>query len=235
MNVLFEEMIPGGGVWSHTLKKGTALRVTDPRGGACGALSFYNPRDLSERYNMPDTLKGQHTAILTKGHALYSDMGRILLSILEDSFGAHDPISGLLTQEELEQRFGHRPYQKFRNDWHQSGLSQMWTEIGKYALDIRDLSSVVNLFGAVTVSEKGELKWDPSRIKPGNSILLRAEMDTLVVLAATQHPFDPRKHWDPLPLNVQITRLELALEDNPAWKNSPQNQRGFANTFLYNL
>ena len=235
MSVLFEETLPGGWVWSHILKKGTALVVTDPAGGACGALTFHNSRDLSERYNMPDTLKGQGTAVITAGHALYSDMGRIQLSVLEDTFGGHDPLCGLLTQGELEARFGAKAYQGHRNGWHQSGLVQLWTEIAKYGLDQRDLSSVLNLFACVKADADGNLGWDPSKIKVGNRIVLQAEMDTLVVLAATQHPFDPRTVWAPQPLAIEVARSAVPLPENPAWKFSAQNQRGFANTFLYNI
>jgi len=36
---------------------------------------FLNWENPTERYNMPDTLKAQHTAHLTRGHVLYSDFG----------------------------------------------------------------------------------------------------------------------------------------------------------------
>lgn len=235
MSVLFEETLPGGWAWSHILKKGTALRLTDPTGGACAALTFYNPKDLSERYNFPDTLKGQYTARLTRGHALYSDMGRVAMTIIEDSFGAHDPLAGLLTQTELEARFGIKTYQDHRNAWHQSGLNQLWTEIGKYALDQRDLSSVVNFFAAVSVDAEGRMSWDASRARSGHQVVLQAEMDSLVVVVATQHPYDPRPVWQPQPVQVQVIRSALPITENPAWAYSEQNQRGLTNTYLYNL
>jgi uncharacterized protein YcgI (DUF1989 family) len=55
-------------------------------------LNFENP---SERFNLPDTLKAQHTARLRAGHVLFSDMGRVLCSITEDTVGWHDPIAGI--------------------------------------------------------------------------------------------------------------------------------------------
>src|SRR6185503_5823570 len=77
-SVLFEERVEPGASWSHVLKRGTALRLTDLEGSANAGVLLYNFECTVERYNMPDTLKAQHIARLTKGFVLYSDMGRIL-------------------------------------------------------------------------------------------------------------------------------------------------------------
>ena len=95
---LWAETVPGGATWSHVLKRGTALRITDVEGGANVAAYFLNFEIPAERFNLPDTLKAQHTARLTKGHVLYSDMGRILCSITEDTVGWHDPLGGFRTR-----------------------------------------------------------------------------------------------------------------------------------------
>jgi len=65
-------------------------------GGANVGALFYNHEDRLERYNMADTLKSQHTAYLTKGFVCYSDMGRILCSITEDTCGWHAGARGNL-------------------------------------------------------------------------------------------------------------------------------------------
>lgn len=75
-SVFHEALIEGGKHWSLTVRSGTALRLIDVKGGANVGMLFYNPYNLLERYNAPDTLKCQHTFKLTKGHCLYSDMGR---------------------------------------------------------------------------------------------------------------------------------------------------------------
>ena len=87
-------ILRGGGMWSRRLRAGQALRITDPTGRAAVAALFYNADAPLERYNMADTLKAQYTAFLTAGRVLYSDMGRVLASMVEDSCGWHDTISG---------------------------------------------------------------------------------------------------------------------------------------------
>src|SRR5262249_5920268 len=93
--ILWEETVLSAASWSHVLKRGTCLRITDIEGGANVGALLYNFECPAERYNMPDTLKAQHIARLTKGYVLYSVMGRILCSIVEDTVGWHDPIGGL--------------------------------------------------------------------------------------------------------------------------------------------
>jgi len=104
--ILWEESIQPGATWSHVLKRGTALRMTDVDGGANAAAVFYNFECPVERYNMPDTLKAQHIARLTKGCVLYSDMGRILCSITDDTVGWHDPLGGVAGPDEVAAKYG---------------------------------------------------------------------------------------------------------------------------------
>ena len=78
MTLLLEETVPGGGHTSLIVKRGQSLRLTDLRGGANVSVMMVNATEKSERLNLPDSLKCQHTAKLTAGHCLYSDMGRVL-------------------------------------------------------------------------------------------------------------------------------------------------------------
>src|SRR5215470_12670512 len=118
--VLFEETVQPGASWSHVLKRGSALRITDLEGGANVAAMFYNFECPVERYNMPDTLKAQHIARLTKGFVLYSDMGRILCSITADSGGWHDPIGGISHAKLVAAKYGPSSYQECRNEYHKN-------------------------------------------------------------------------------------------------------------------
>ena len=52
-------------------------------------------RKIRSNAAMADTLKAQHTAHLTRGHALYTDMGRVIASITADTLGWHDPLGGV--------------------------------------------------------------------------------------------------------------------------------------------
>jgi uncharacterized protein YcgI (DUF1989 family) len=65
-------------------------RLTALDAGANVSALFYNASQPLDRLNIPDTLKALHTAKLTTGHILMTDMGRALVSITADSLGWHD-------------------------------------------------------------------------------------------------------------------------------------------------
>ena len=87
ITLLRDEILPAGGHLSFVLKRGQTLRMTDIDGGANVSAIMLNAHEKSERLNLPDTLKGQHTARLTAGHCFYSDMGRVLAGITADTCG----------------------------------------------------------------------------------------------------------------------------------------------------
>src|SRR3954453_18493149 len=95
----------GGQAWSGRLQRNQRLRIVDDEGRACVSALFYNAHDPLERYNMADTLKAQFTAFLTEGRVLFSDMGRVLASIVGDTCGWHDTISGCGDGEAARRRF----------------------------------------------------------------------------------------------------------------------------------
>ena len=133
------ETLRGGQMWSRVLRRGQRLKITDLEGGACVGALLYNADCLNERYNMPDTLKAQQTAYITQGFVLYSDMGRILCSVVDDSVGWHDTITGHSTQRHVQQKYGAGSYQALRNDRYRNTRDNFLTELGKYELSSRDL------------------------------------------------------------------------------------------------
>lgn len=233
--ILFEEALRGGSMWSRVLKRHTVLRITDSSGGANVPALFYNFECPVERYNMPDTLKAQHIARLTAGNVLYSDMGRVLCSIVADTVGWHDPIAGHSNAAGVRGKFGDSSYQEHRNDWHRNTRDNFRIELGKWGFGSRDIVPSVNLFSKVTVAEDGSMLFHRGNSQPGNHIELRAEMNVLVVLDTCQHPLDPNPKYDPKPVYLSIRKGVPPAADDPCRISRPENVRGFINTERYFL
>ncbi len=232
---LWEETVQPGATWSHVLKRGTALRITDTEGGTNVAALFYNFECPVERYNMADTLKAQHTARLTKGHVLYSDMGRILCSIIEDTVGWHDPIGGIANAEEVEAQFGVARYQEYRNAYHKNAYDSFLIELEKWGLGARDLTPNVNFFSRIDTASDGALAFHPKNSRPGSYLELRAEMNVLTLLNTCQHPLDPAAHYDPKPVHLAIRKVDPPGPDDLCRTSRPENARGFLLTERYFL
>ena len=232
---LYRYTLPGGAHWSLRLRRGTALRLTDLEGGANVGMLFYNPEEKLERYNAPDTLKGQHTFKLTRGNCLYSDMGRVFASIVEDSFGWHDTVCGNLHPDALKQKYAERSYQDYRNDWTQSGHTSFLVELAKYGLGERDLAANLNLFSKVIAGDDGGLRFDPSAAKAGAHVTLRFEMDTLVLMHSCPHPLNPADEYPKKPVLCELLEAEPVGEDDYCRNFRPENARAFENNRLYYL
>jgi urea carboxylase-associated protein 2 len=229
--VLFEEVVPPAGMWSWVLRRHQTLRLTDLQGGANVAMLLFNRDLLIERYNMADTLKAQHTALLTRGHALYSDMGRILCSITQDSVGWHDTFTGLSDAASVRAQYGEKSYGVARNEWYRNAHDEFLVELGKYGLGQRDLVPNLNLFSKVAPDEEGNLKYIEGHSQPGGSIDLRAEMNVLVVMNTCPHVLDPAvAGWAPKPVSVQVLRTPAPGPDDVCRRSRPENERGFINT-----
>ncbi len=233
--IRFEEVVPAGANWSHVLKRGTTLRITDSEGGANVATLMYNFELLSERLNLPDTLKCQHTARLTKGHCLYTDMGRILVSITEDTCGWHDPLAGASNAKIVTEKYGELSYQTARNAWHRDAQSGFLRELGKYGMGERDLAMNVNFFQKVTADDKGKLVYHAGNSMTGAYIDLRAEMNALIVLNTAIHPLDTTPTYSPKPVHLSVRTSPPPGSDDFCRNSCPENQRGFILTERYFL
>ncbi len=225
--VRFRETVPAGANWSHVLKRGTTLRMRALGDGANVGVLLYHFELLNERLNLPDTLKCQHTARLTAGHCLYSDMGRILASITADTCGWHDPLTGCSNARDLEAKYGASHYQEARNAFHKNGYDGFLTELGKYGLGERDLAMNINFFAKVSANAAGRLSFHEGHSKAGMFVELRAEMNTLVVLNTCVHPLDPRPEYAPQPVELAVWSSPTPAPDDMCRRHCPENERGF--------
>jgi uncharacterized protein len=232
---LFAVHLRGGATWSHVLKRGTALRITDTEGGANAALTCFNFENLAERFNLPDTLKAQHIARLTAGFVMYSDMGRVLLSLTHDSLGWHDPLAGFADANAVAAQYGARSYQQHRNDWYPDAKTGLLLELGKYGMSIRDLPAVVNFFSKVVVDDSGQMQFIDGHSTAGAFVELRAEMNTLVIINSCPHPMNPAKEYPRKPLQLSVRSVAAPTADDPCRRSRPENERGFQLTERYFL
>ena len=233
--VLWEEPVPGGAHWSGLLRRGNTLRLVDLHGGANVAMLLYNQEEKTERYNMPDTLKSQHTARLTRGHVCYSDMGRVLCSIPEDTCGWHDTVCGVLDAQGLQKKYGTARFQEHRNAMYRNGMDGLLVELGKWGLGKRDVVANLNLFSKVVTDAQGRLAFDVAHREPGQYIDLRFEMNVLVAFSTAPHPLDPAPSYDPKAIKLTAWRSGTAGANDVCRLSCAENGRGLINTERYFL
>ena len=233
MNNSWSITLSPGGKWSGIIGFGKLVRFTALQEGANVSMLLFHARDLTERYNMPDSLKAQYTAHLTKGNVLMGDNGRILASFVEDSLGWHDTITGFTTREQTDAKYGKTTYQALRNDWLRSGQENLSVELIRSGLSMRDFHPNVNLFSKVYCDDNGSMHYSLDHCKEGSTVTLRTEMDNLFILSNTPNPLDPRTEYPSVPVKIEVLDADAVDSEDYCLNYRPENRRAFKNTWEY--
>lgn len=224
--VTLVETIPGGWYANYRLNAGQRMRISIPQGESAVALLAWNAHDVSERLNHADSIKIQWTAALGPGRLLFSDMGRVLLSIVADSSGAHDVLAGGLNAAGVARKYGAAPGLRNTRD-------NFVLAAGKFGLGPRDIPPFITFFAPVQVDEDGALTWRDGVRQPGDFVELRAEMDLLVALSNCPHPLDPAPHYGAAPADVAVLAAIPPASDDFCRTATAEAVRGFAQTDAY--
>ena len=225
-------LLPSGHHWSGRVQRGTLLQLKALSENANVSMYCVNAEEKLERFNMPDSLKAQHTAYLTAGNVLYSDLGRIMASIVVDDHGWNDVFCGPSRPEQIAANFGQKTFEQARNEMYKNGVDSLLIEMRKFNLGAEDLTATVNLFSKVTPDEAGNLTYQPTDNKD-QVIEIRFEMNCLVFLSAAPHGLDQSSIYQPADIELNFYKA-LPLTDNDICRDScEQNVRGFANTTTY--
>ena len=180
--------------WARVVPQGSLLRIVDLEGKQAVDFLAYNAQDPSERYNAADTMKYAGTIFLTKGHVIYSDLGRALLTIVEDSCGRHDTLGGCCSAESNRFRYGVDGTPNCR-DTFLRGLAE-------HGLGKKDIVANINFFMNVPVETDGAMALAEGFSQPGDLVELRAEMDVLALISNCPQTRNPCNGYNPTPIRV---------------------------------
>jgi uncharacterized protein len=215
------EIIPGGWYWSVHLSRGETLRIVNTAATPGVSAVFWNADDRSERFNVADTIKIQWSAHLGKGRVLFSDMGRVLASITDDTCEAHDPLVGASSKASNSSRYGEAGLRNSRDNFILAA--------SKHGMDRRDVPPCITFFAGLAIDERGRFAWRAGNVRPGDYVDLRAEMNVLAALSNCPHPLAPGA-YDPLSIEAIIWQALSPVADDLCRTYTAEAKRGFENT-----
>lgn len=228
-DLVWEETIAPGGYGTRRLSRGSRLRLIDTGGDACASLMVFNAEMPTERLNVADTVKVQWNAYLEAGKLLLSDMGRVLMSILEDTAQTHDAFCGTSNAATNEAKYG-----EGRNSGvYPNGRDRLLLGAAKFGLGRRDVHPCINLFKGTRIEADGAVTPIVGPFSGGRTAILRAEMDVIVVLANCPHVLDPRPEYCVTPLRVTAWRGPATPQDDAVRNAAPEGLRAFLNSEDY--
>ena len=191
--------VPGGASWSTTVRAGRLVTLTALGPDANASVLIYGP-DRLDRLNVPDTCKAQMSACIRPPMVLMSDRGLALASVVASTLDWHDCLTG----------FGQDAH-----DWRRSARAGLVSELTKHGLGEPDLHGCVNFFSQVTPGddERATLTYRPGHSVEGDNVLLRTELDLLLVLSTAPHPSSPTA-WAPAGVRVEVAPAPVPGPDD---------------------
>jgi len=220
--VLQRETLPGGWGTSMIVPRGQTLRLTAGAGCEGVSMLLFRAAEPSERLNVGDTVKLQWSAHLQRGKLLYSDMGRVLASMTDDTFGHHDALAGGSNAATNRAKYGDDGLRHTRGNF--------ILLAAKHGLSKVDIPPCVTFFAPVMVSADGHFVWASSAVADGDYVDLRAEMDILVFISNCPHPLAPAASFAPPPVALTRWQSPEATSNDFCRTSCEEAQRGFDNT-----
>jgi len=197
-SAVYDFTIPALAPWSGLIKRGQVIRIVDLEGQQAVDTLFYRADDFSERYSAQDTLRAQGSAYVVTGTTLLSNEDNAMLTVTDNTGGAHDTSAGACSCESNTVRFGH--HTKYMHACRENFL----LEVSRHGMDKRDIVANINFFMNVPVEPDGRLAIVDGVSKPGDYVELRAEMDVLCVISNCPQVNNPCNGFNPTPVRVLI-------------------------------
>lgn len=181
------------------VKRGQRLEIIDPLGEQVSDLVSFSESDPREWLSSGRTIDYANTIYVTAGHVLYSNRSRPMWTMIEDTVGRHDFLLTPCSPETftiLYKTTGHHP----------SCYENLVRGLEPFGIAPDAIPTTLNVFMNVDVLPSGELRILPPRSRPGDRVLLRAEMDLIVGVTACSaelsnngrfKPIHVRLHADP--------------------------------------
>ncbi len=178
------------------LKAGQTLRVIDVEGEQVADLTAFARADSTEWLSSGRSIDYANTIYLTKGHILYSNRSRPMLTILEDEVGRHDFLLTPCSRETFEIIYKNTAP-------HPSCFENLWRNLAEFGVAPDAIPTTFNIFMNVEIAPDGTLSVLPPRSKAGQSITLRAEMDLLVGLTACSAEMSNNYRFKPIGYEIR--------------------------------
>ncbi|MFI3291427.1 MAG: DUF1989 domain-containing protein [Opitutales bacterium] len=198
-DAICSEFVKAGDGWLKLIKKGQTVRIVDSEGNQSADTLFYNADDISEHYNVQNTLACQGNALLGTGSILYSQEGNPMLEIVADTCGEHDTLGSACSCESNCIRYGF--HTRFMHACREIYMKEaMKTSF----MDKRDLVDNVNFFMHVALDDKGNLNFTDGISKAGKYVEMKALMNIYILEANCPQLNNPCNDYNPTPIQMLI-------------------------------
>ena len=177
------------------MEAGQRLLITDPEGEQVSDLVSFAVEDTREWLSSGRSIDYANTIYLTTGNVLYSNRSRPMFTVEEDTVGRHDFLLTPCSAETFSIIYGHQGH-------HPSCFENLWRNLARFGIAPDAIPTTFNVFMNVDVNNDGTLEIKPPRSRPGDHVVLRAEMDMYVGLTACSAEKSNNNTFSPIDYEV---------------------------------
>lgn len=175
--------------------QGHAVEIVNTHGTQVVDFWALNAADLGECLSVAHSRNAWYRLRPRVGDAAVTNLRRPIVTLVEDtSPGVHDTL--------LPACDGRRYGQLGASEEHASCAANFAAALGRLGLSAPEPPGPLNLFMNVPLAADGTLAVAPPLSRPGDRVVLRAEMDSIVVLSACPHDIFPVNGADCRPKDV---------------------------------
>ncbi|MFZ3590781.1 DUF1989 domain-containing protein [Bacillus sp. DJP31] len=157
--------------------KGDRIKVIDVEGQQIADFVAYNASDFKERLDSVATRDTLQSTEIKKNSALYSNLYKPMLTLLEDTVGKHDLLSPACRPEMYQILFNkEKPYENC--------YCHLNEAIAAYGVPKARQHYPFNIFMNTVISGNGQIEVKTALSNAGDYIELRAEMDLIIAISA---------------------------------------------------
>jgi uncharacterized protein YcgI (DUF1989 family) len=191
-----EILVPGGFGRSIRAPRGSRITVIDLYGQQTGDFVAVAQEDVTEGLSGVETRRALLSLYIKAGDLLYSNRGRPMLQLIEDTIGVHDYTVPACDPSRYEVDFG--------VPGHRNCLENMHEALKRYGIGVLEVPEPFNLFqnSPVTVDGRTGVVDPPSG--PGDRVTLVALMDVICALSPCPQDIIPGNGLAPSDMVIRV-------------------------------
>ena len=173
------------------------IRVVNTHGSQVVDTWAFAQQDMKEFMSMEHTRTTLAKMVPAVGDPLYSNRRRPIVTLTEDTTaGIHDTLMAACDT--------HRYALLGCNGYHDNCTDNLAAALFALQRTAPETPSPLNLFMNIPWSDTGELAFEPPVSKPGDYVVLRAEMDLVIVFSACPQDMVPINGTDQRPTEAHF-------------------------------
>jgi uncharacterized protein YcgI (DUF1989 family) len=180
------------------VKENQFLQITDMIGKQTANVIVFNLHDFGERLSTSQTRSANNALMLRKEDGIFSNRRSRMFTVIEDTVGRHDMLLPACDARRYLDDYGIAGHGNCHDNFVRALAEK------EYAVPEDALPDPISFFMHVGVKSRGELEIREPLSGRNDNVVLKAHMDTLVVVSACPNDQNAANGFNPTDILVRV-------------------------------